>query len=34
MVEKLREVIIELIKGCNDEDTMDLVYKLLSAETS
>ncbi len=34
MVEKLRNLIIELLQGCNDEDTLDLVHKLLLAESS
>jgi hypothetical protein len=32
MVETLRKLIIELLQDCDDEDTLDLVYKLLIAE--
>ncbi len=33
MVEVLRKMIIELLQDCEDEDTLDLVYKLLLAES-
>lgn len=34
MIEKLRELIFELTQACDDEDTLDLVHKLLLAESS
>ena len=33
MVETLRKLINELLQECDDEDTLDLVYKLLLAES-
>lgn len=33
MVETLRKMIIDLLQNCDDEDTLDLVYKLLLAES-
>ena len=32
MVELLRKLIIEQLQDCDDEDTLDLVHKLLLAE--
>lgn len=32
MVETLRKMIIELLQDCEDEDTLDLVHKLLLTE--
>jgi hypothetical protein len=32
MVEKLRDLIIDLLHECENEDTLDLVHKLLLAE--
>ncbi len=34
MVETLRNLIAEQIQNCNDTSLLDLVYKLLLAETS
>jgi hypothetical protein len=34
MVEKLRELIIEMLQKCEDEDLLDLVHKLLLTESS
>lgn len=33
MVETLRKLIIDLLQECDDEDTLDLVHKLLLAES-
>ena len=33
MTEKLRELIIEQLQSCEDEDLLDLVHKLLLAES-
>lgn len=32
MIEMLRKLITEQLQECEDEDTLDLIYKLLLAE--